>query len=44
MNKSWRQHPTKQQLYGHLPLIMKTIKIIQTRHVGDTAEEVGTSS
>ena len=20
LNKSWRQHPTKQQLYGHLPL------------------------
>ena len=27
LNKSWRQHPTKQQLYGHLPPIMKTIKI-----------------
>ena len=27
LNKSWRQHPTKQQLYGHLPLIPKTIKI-----------------
>ena len=25
LNKSWRQHPTKQQLYGHLPLITKTI-------------------
>ena len=24
LNKSWRQHPTKQQLYGHLP-IKKTI-------------------
>ena len=34
LNKSWRQHPTKQQLYGHLPLIMKTIKIRRTRHVG----------
>ena len=34
LNKSWRQHPTKQQLYGHLPLIRKTIKIRQTRHVG----------
>ena len=30
----WRQHPTKQQLYGHLPPIMKTIKIRQTRHAG----------
>ena len=33
-NKSWRQHPTKQQLYGHLPPIMKTIKIRWTRHAG----------
>ena len=31
-NKSWRQHPTKQQLYGHRPPITKTIKIRQTRH------------
>ena len=35
LNKSLRQHPTKQQLYGHLPPIMKTIKIRQTRHAGD---------
>ena len=34
LKKPWRQHPTKQQLYGHLPPIMKTIKIRQTRHVG----------
>ena len=34
LNKSWRQHPTKQQLYGHLPPIMKTIKIRRTRHAG----------
>ena len=27
LNKSWRQHPSKQQLYGHLPPIMKTIKV-----------------
>ena len=32
LNKSWRQHPTKQQLYSHLPLIMKTIQVRQTRH------------
>ena len=31
LNKSWRQHPTKQQLFGHLPPIMKTIKIRRTR-------------
>ena len=34
LNKSWRQHLTKQQLYGHLPPILKAIKIRQTRHVG----------
>ena len=34
LNKSWRQHPTKQQLYSHLPPITKTIKIRQTRHAG----------
>ena len=34
LNKSWRQNPTKQQLYGHLQPITKTIKIRQTRHVG----------
>ena len=33
-NKSWRRHPTKQQLYGHLPPITKTIKVRQTRHAG----------
>ena len=34
LNKSWKQHPTKQQLYGHLPPIMKTIKVRRTRHIG----------
>ena len=34
LNKSWRQHPTKQQLYDHLPLLTKTFKIRRTRHVG----------
>ena len=34
LNKSWRQHPTKQQLYGHLPPIMKTIQVRRSRHVG----------
>ena len=32
LNKFWRQHSTKQQLYGHLPPITKTIKIRRTRH------------
>ena len=34
LNKSWREHLTKQQLYGHLPLITKTIKVRRTRHAG----------
>ena len=34
LNKSWRQHPTKLQLYSHLPLIMKTIQVRRTRHAG----------
>ena len=34
LNKSWRQHPTKQQLYGHRPPITKTIKVKRTRHAG----------
>ena len=34
LNKFWRQHPTKQQLYGHSPPITKTIKIRRTRHAG----------
>ena len=32
LNKSWRQHPTKQQLYGHLPHITKTIKVKRSKH------------
>ena len=36
LNKSWRQHPTRRQLYGHLPPITKTIQ--------DTAGEAKTSS
>ena len=31
LNKSWRQHPSKLQLYGHLPLITNTIKVRRTR-------------
>ena len=34
LNNSWRQHPTKQQLYGHLPPITKTIKFRRTKHAG----------
>ena len=34
LNKSWRQHLTRHQLYGHLPPITKTIQVRQTRHAG----------
>ena len=34
LNKSWRQHPTRHQLYSHLPPIMKTIQAGRTRHAG----------
>ena len=34
LNKSWREHPTRHQLYGHLPPIMKTIQVRRTRHAG----------
>ena len=34
LNKSWRQHPTRRQLYGHLPLITKTIQVRRARHAG----------
>ena len=34
VNKSWRQHPTRHQLYAHLPPITKTIQIRRTMHTG----------
>ena len=34
LNKSWRQHPTRHQLYGHLPPITKTIQVRRARHAG----------
>ena len=34
LNKSWQQHPTRHQLYSHLPPIMKTIQARRTRHAG----------
>ena len=32
--ESWRQHPTRHQLYGQLPPITKTIQARRTRHAG----------
>ena len=34
LNKSWWQHPTRHQLYGHPPPITKTIQVKRTRHAG----------
>ena len=34
LNKSWRQHPTRHKLYGHLPPVTKTIQVRRTRHAG----------
>ena len=43
LNKSWRQHPTKQQLYGRLPPIIKKISKLDEPDMQDPAGEVGTS-
>ena len=34
LNKSWRQLPTRHQLYGHLPPITKTFQVRRTRRAG----------
>ena len=34
LNKSWKPHPTKQQLYGPLLPIFKTIQVRRTKHAG----------
>ena len=34
LNKSWRQHLTRHQLYGHLAPITKTIQVRRTRYAG----------
>ena len=43
LNKSWRQHPTRHQLYGHLPLSRKLFKLDEP-DMQDTAGEAGTNS
>ena len=32
LNKSWQQHPTRHQLYSHLPPITKPIQVRRTKH------------
>ena len=34
LNQTWKQHPTKPQLYGHQPHIRNTIKVRRTRPAG----------
>ena len=34
LNTSWRQLPTRHQLYSHLPPITKPIQVRRTRHAG----------
>ena len=34
LNKSWQRHPTRHQLYGHLPPITKSIQVRRARHAG----------
>ena len=43
LNKSWRQYPTRYQLYGHQPPITKTTKLDEP-NMRDTVGEAGTSS
>ena len=40
LNKSWRQHPTRHQIYGHLPPITKTIQVRRTRHCWRSKDEL----
>ena len=43
LNESWRQHPTKHQLYGHLPPSRKLSKLDEP-DTQDTAGVAETSS
>ena len=38
LNKSWKQHPTKRNLYRHLPPISQTIQVRQTTQAGHCGE------
>ena len=43
LNNSWKQHPTKQQLYDHLSPTLKTVKLDE-QNMWDTVGEVKTNS
>ena len=40
LNKSWWQHPTRHQLYGHLPPVTKTIQVRRTRHADELISDI----
>ena len=40
LNKSWRQHPKRDQLYGHLLPITKTIQVGRTGHCWRSRNEL----
>ena len=44
LNKSWRQHPTKHQLYGHLPPPSRKLSKLDEPDTQDTGGGAGTSS
>ena len=41
LNKSWQQHPTRHQLYGHLPTITKNIQVRQSQTCRTLLEKQG---
>ena len=41
LNKSWKQHPTKPQLYGHQPPISKITQIRRARYAGHCGRSKG---
>ena len=44
LNESWRQQPTRHQLYGHLPPPLRKLSKLDESDMHDTAGEPGTSS
>ena len=44
LNESWRQHPTKHQLYGHLPTPSRKLSKLDEPDMQDTSAKVGTGS
>ena len=44
LNKSWNQHSTKQQLYGHLPPMSKRPSKLDEQDMQDTAGGAMTNS